>query len=121
MPIIVVDKAVQAGRSVMLEHCVYPHASSQQELDCVGSAVSTARHESILHLLLRRRRLQSAILVEEAFDGIQPSNSRRALQVQPCASDSQRIRPLLAKILDSVRRDMVQQSRVMFPRRTPSN
>src|SRR5262245_8249745 len=73
---------MQACLSVMLELRVYSYTFLQQEIDDAGSAEFTGPGETLLHLFLRRRRLQAAVVVKEAFDYIQPPDSCGSFQVQ---------------------------------------
>src|SRR5262249_25903277 len=77
-----VSGPMQAGLSVMLELRVHIYTFLQQEIDDAGSAEFTGPGESVLQLFLRRSRLQAAVVVKEAFDGVEATDSGRSFQVQ---------------------------------------
>src|SRR6266550_4524833 len=63
-------------------HRVHLQTQLQQKLDHVGSAILASPRQAALHLLVRRVRFQTSVLVEEVFDQVEPSHSGRSLKIQ---------------------------------------
>ncbi len=63
-------------------HRVHLQTQLQQKLDHVGSAILASPRKAALHLLVRRVRFQTSVLVEEGFDQVEPSHSGRSLKIQ---------------------------------------
>src|SRR5581483_7795897 len=79
-------------------HRVHLHTHLQQELDYVGAAVLASPAKAALHLAACRIRFQTAILVEEAFDQVEPPHSGRSLQVKARAAFGEMLRGLTATV-----------------------
>src|SRR6266404_5259362 len=79
-------------------HRVHLQTQLQQKLDYVGSAILASPRKAALHLLVRRVRFQTSVLVEEGFDKVEPSYSSRSLQIQWSASFGEMLRGLAATV-----------------------
>src|SRR5207244_7875091 len=87
---------MQTGYSV--GHHVHLQTRPQQKLDYVGSAILASPRKAALHLLVRRVRFQTSVLVEEGFDQADPSHSSRSLQIQGSPSFGEMLRSLAATV-----------------------
>src|ERR1700679_3826481 len=93
---------MQAGLSAFLvARGVGLHASLQQEIDDVGSAELAGPSESGLHLSLRGRWLQTAVVVEEILDHVETTDSEPPFQVQSRAASRQELGCLAAPVVQA--------------------
>src|SRR5216684_3059238 len=74
-------RPVQAGLSVSVLR-TQMDTPPQQEIDDGGSTVLTSPPEACLQLRFRGIRFQTAVVVEELLDRIEPSHSGRPLEIQ---------------------------------------
>src|SRR6266436_10408224 len=79
-------------------HRVHLQTHPQQKLDYVGSAILASPRKAALHLLVRRVRFQTSVLVEEGLDQVEPSHSSRSLQIQGSPSFGEMLRGLSATV-----------------------
>src|SRR5438093_7908474 len=79
-------------------HRVHLQTQLQQKLDHIGSAILASPRKAALHLLVRRVRFQTSVLVEEGFDQVEPSHSGRSRKIQGSPSFGEMLRGLAATV-----------------------
>src|SRR5437764_7272743 len=79
-------------------HRVHLQTQLQQKLDHGGSAILASPRKAALHLLVRRVRFQTSVLVEEGFDQVEPSHSGRSLKIQGGSSFGEVLRCFAATV-----------------------
>src|SRR6266436_3592854 len=79
-------------------HRVHIQTQLQQKLDYVATAILAGPRKAALHLLVRRARFQTSVLVEEGFDQVEPSHSGCSLKIEGSPSFSEVLRCFAATV-----------------------
>src|SRR5258708_29017116 len=87
---------MQTGYSV--GHHVQLQTHPQQKLDYVGSAILASPRKAALHLLARRVRFQTSVLVEKGFDQVETPHSGCSLKIQGSPSFGEMLRCFAATV-----------------------